>query len=106
MKKPLYFIDDMLILPRISTKIVAPDVLVERYLWLLKVRKPITIITHGFEENFLIDPPKKEVERLRKKLGCDNAFVFGYLGNESPAESFNTFLRIIFALVTRNTFIK
>lgn len=92
MKKPLYLIGDVLVLPRISTEIVVPGVLVEKYLRLLKVRKPITIISHGFEDRFLIDPPKKEVMRLRKKLGCDGAFVFGYLGNASQAEFFDTFL--------------
>jgi len=103
MKKPLYFIGDVLILPRISTQIVAPGILVEKYLRLLKVRKPITIIGHGFEEKFLLDPPKKEIEKLRKKLGCDNAFVFGYLGNASPAEFFDTFLPALATVLKKHS---
>ena len=101
-KKPLYFIGDVLLLPRISTEIVVPGVIVERYLRQLKVRKPIMIISHGFEERFLLDPPKKEVERLRKKLGCDGAFVFGYLGSASPAEFLDTFLPALARVFKKN----
>lgn len=102
MKKPFYFVGDAILLPRISKEIVVPAAIVERYFRQLKVKKPITIISQGFEESFLLDPPKKELERLRTKLGCSDSFVFGYLGDASPAEFFSTFLPALVIILKRH----
>ena len=101
-KKPLYFVGEALLLPRISTEIVVPGILVERYLLQLRVRKPITIISHGFEERFLLNPPSKEVDVLKKRLSCEDAFVFGYLGGASPAEFLDTFLPALALVIKKH----